>query len=106
MKFNLASATERIASLLPYLSEEQNPDLADSKAKAEKVVLTLRKLVEDLGVSLALKDYGISKEQARDVAKFIANEQQKNYALPDLNPRPINEADMISMFEEMWHGNL
>lgn len=106
VKFNIPSATERVASLLPYLSEEQTPDKTENKAKAERVVLILRKLVEDLGVSLALKDYGISKEQATDVAKFIANEQQKNYALPDLNPRPINEAEMTSLFHDMWQGKI
>ena len=105
VKFNLPTATERIASLLPYLTDE-NRDGNGSKARAEKVVLLLRKLVEDLGVSLALRDYGISKEQARDVAKFIANEQQKNYALPDLNPRPINEAEMTALFEDMWQGKI
>jgi alcohol dehydrogenase class IV len=103
VKFNVDAATERIASLLSYLSEEK---VTGTKAAANKVVEVIRELVKELGVSLALKDYGISKEEALNVAKFIANEQQKNYALPDLNPRPINEAEMISLFEDMWQGKI
>lgn len=103
VKFNVDAATERIASLLSYLSEEK---VTGTKAAANKVVEVIRELVKELGVSLALKDYGISKEEALNVAKFIANEQQKNYALPELNPRPINEAEMISLFEDMWQGKI
>jgi alcohol dehydrogenase class IV len=103
MKFNIPAATERIASLLPHLS---NAKVSGTKARASKVVQVISRLVKELGVSLALKDYGISKEQALDVAKFIANEQQKNYALSDLNPRPIHEVDMISLFGKMWEGKI
>ena len=103
VKFNIPAATERVASLLPHLSEEK---ATRTMTKAKKVVEVICKLVKELGVSLALKDYGISKEEALDVAKFIANEQQKNYALPDLNPRSINQEDMISLFADMWQGKI
>jgi alcohol dehydrogenase class IV len=75
VKFNIPAAPERIATLLPLLSNEK---VTGTKASANKVVQVISRLVKELGVSLALKDYGISKEQALDVAKFIANEQQKN----------------------------
>ena len=104
VKFNIPAAPERIASLLPHLSNEKVS--GGIRTRASQVVQIIGRLVKELGVSLALKDYGISKEQALDVAKFIANEQQKNYALPDLNPRPIHEADMISLFGKMWEGKI
>lgn len=103
VKFNTPAATERIASLLPYLSDQR---IAGTKAKATKVLQLIRKIVEDLGVSLALNDYGISKGEAMNTAKFIANEQQKNYALQDLNPRPVNESNMTSLFRDMWQGRI
>jgi alcohol dehydrogenase class IV len=101
IKFNIPAAPERIASMLPYLSDE-NP--TGTLERANKVVQVVRKLAEDLDVSLALKDYGISKEELKEVAEFIAKEQQNNYALPSLNPRLINQSNMIALFDDMWQG--
>jgi len=101
IKFNIPAAPERIASILPYISEE---NVAGTLPRAEKVVQLVRRLVEDLDVSLALKDYGISKDELMDVARFIAKEQQINYALPALNPRIISERNMLSLFDDMWQG--
>jgi alcohol dehydrogenase class IV len=103
LKFNVQAATERIASMLPYLTDE---NIIGTAARAKKVLELVRKLVRDLGVSLELKDYDVSREGAGDVARFIAKEQQYNYALPDLNPRPISEPDMISLFDDMWQGTV
>ena len=103
IKFNIPAAPERIASMLPYISDE---NVTGTLARAEKVVQVVRRLVEDLDVSLALKDYGISREELMDVAKFIAKEQQNNYALPALNPRIISETNMLSLFDDMWQGTI
>jgi alcohol dehydrogenase class IV len=103
IKFNIPAAPERIASMLSYISDE---NVTGTLERAEKVVQVVRKLVEDLDVSIALKDYGISREEVMDVAKFIAKEQQNNYALPALNPRIISEANMVSLFDDMWQGTV
>ena len=103
VKFNIPAATDRIASLLHYLSDER---VTGTEAKANRVVQILRDLLKELDVSSALRDYGVTEADALGVAKFIASEQQKNYALPDLNPRPINESDMVTLFKEMWRGEI
>ncbi|HKM75496.1 MAG TPA: hypothetical protein VJZ32_03675, partial [Candidatus Bathyarchaeia archaeon] len=97
------AAPEKIASLLSHMSDE---NVTGATARAEKVVNVIARLAEDLDVSLALKDYGISKGDLKEIVTFIATEQQQNYALPSLNPRIITESNISSMFDEMWEGTL
>ncbi|MGO9643673.1 MAG: iron-containing alcohol dehydrogenase [Candidatus Bathyarchaeia archaeon] len=103
IKFNIPAAPEKIASLLSHMSDE---NVTGATARAEKVVNVIARLAEDLDVSLALKDYGISKGDLKEIVTFIATEQQQNYALPSLNPRIITESNISSMFDEMWEGTL
>lgn len=74
--------------MLPYVSSQS---VTGTTERAKKVLDVVTALVQDLDVLLALKDYGVSKEELREVAKFIAKEQRANYALPSLNPAPVNE---------------
>lgn len=104
LKFNMSADQAKVASLLPYLSNDEQP--AGVEAKAERVLHLVKKLVEDLDISLALKEYGVDKEELRETATFIAKEQQFNYALPALNPRLITEANMKQLFDNMWNGEI
>jgi alcohol dehydrogenase len=103
MRFNLSAAQEKVASMLPYVTSQSVSGTAE---RAKKVLDIVTALVRDLDVSLALKDYGVSKQELAEVAKFIAKEQQANYALPSLNPAPVNEENMIALFDDMWNGNI
>jgi len=103
MKFNIPAAPERVASLLPRLSDE---NITGTIPRAEGAVKAVARLAEDLDVSLALKDYGIPEEALKEIATFIATEQQQNYALPNLNPRIITETNVRSIFDDMWEGTL
>lgn len=103
IRFNLPAAQEKVASMLQYMSSQTVTGIAE---RAKKVLDLITTLVRDLDVSLALKDYGVSKEELREVAKFIAKEQQANYALPSLNPAPVNEENMVALFDDMWNGKI
>ena len=103
IRFNLPAAQDKVASMLPYVTNQTATGTAE---RAKKTLEVVTALVRDLDVSLALKDYGVSKEELREVAKFIAKEQQTNYALPSLNPAPVNEENMLSLFDDMWNGHI
>lgn len=103
MKFNIAAWPERVADLARYFTEEPHGDVF---GRAQQAVDGVKQLLVDMDVTYALREYGVSRDEIKEMATFIAKEQQFNYELPGLNPRVITTENLLELFEHMYEGEL
>ena len=100
-KFNVPAWPERVAAIAHLFTDEP---AKDTRRRAMQVVEGVKTLVEDLNMSLALKDWGVPKEDLKNIAEFVAREQQYNYGLPEINPAIITYENLYKLLLEMYEG--
>lgn len=84
MAFNLEAAPEALRAL------QEAWEVSDPAAH-------LYDLMRELGLSVRLKDLGLTEEELPEVARLAV---QKQYP----NPRPVVQAELLAMLLDAWHG--
>lgn len=102
MSFNLQMIPERIR-LIGEAIGVKTEGLNDLDAGKEAIMATA-KLANEVGISLALKDYNVPKAELKSFAEYIVNERQHMYDLKSNNPRSIDLKSIILLVERMWKG--
>jgi alcohol dehydrogenase class IV len=97
MNFNLSANPAKYAQIANALGERTE------KLKEEEVggsaIIAVIKLVNDLGVPIRLRDYGIEKDKLEQMGKRAFEIGQR---LLPMNPRPMGEDDSVRIYQEAY----
>ena len=99
MKYNLPVITEKLARLAEYVGLKVEGLSLEEKAKV--MIKAVAELVEELGISLALRDYGIPKEDIPSIVDDIMKFQPR----PN-NPRKFTKESLEKLLTDMWEGKV
>lgn len=96
-RFNLIGAPEKYARIARALGKDVNG--LGVREAAEAAVSGLLRLMEDVGVSPRLRDYGIPEDRL----EYLAEKSHRfgGRLLPN-NPRLITEKDAVQIFRAAW----
>jgi alcohol dehydrogenase class IV len=104
LKFNLPAITEKLAIVARSMGSEVQ-DLSVQEA-AQKSVLAVKELMEDLDMPTSLKELKVPKEDLPQFADYILKERQYMYDLPHYNPRKLTKQNLNKLLEDMWEGTI
>jgi len=102
MSYNLPVVPERIR-LIGESMGVSTEGLNDCEA-GEEAIRAVVELANNVGISLALKDYNVPQANLKSFAEYIVNERQYMYDLKSNNPRSIELQSIIELLERMWKG--
>ena len=99
MAFNLPVVSAKLAKIAAALGE---PIWMYSEQEAAKrAIHAVKSLMADIGLPVALKDYGISENDLPDMANMMI----KLYPRP-MNPRAMDQEGSMTYWRNMWNGTL
>jgi alcohol dehydrogenase class IV len=95
MEYNLPLCIDKLAKVAEAMGE--NISNLTLREAANRSILAVRQLMEDIELPCSLKDLGVPSEDL----PFL---QDKFLELPALNPRKITKEDAPKLLEKMWKG--
>jgi len=66
---------------------------------AEKAVIAVKRLIEDLGLPSKLREVGVQQEDCAEFAKTVVTRYQYHM---ENNPRNVTEQDILRIYESAW----
>ncbi len=97
MEYNLISNREKYAAIALAMGEKvENLSLRDT---AEKAVIAVKRLIEDLGLPSKLREVGVQQEDCAEFAKTVVTRYQYHM---ENNPRNVTEQDILRIYESAW----
>lgn len=104
IEFNLPLITEKLAIAANVI--EKDVDYLTKREAAFKVVEATLELMEDIDLSISLREMGVPREDMKNLAEYIVNERQHLYALNTYNPRRLTIENITELLEKMWEGKI
>lgn len=101
--FNVPYINNKIRLILE--SFEVDTHRMDSSQVAKESVKMILDLMENMGLSIALKDIAEgTKLELLDLRKFVLEERQYLYGLPKFSPRKLNKKNVDILLADLWEG--
>ena len=97
MNFNLSANPAKYAQIANALGE-RTEKLEDEEA-GRRAITAFTRLVNDLGVPIRLRDYGIEKERLEEMGKRAFEIGKR---LLPMNPRPMGEDDSVRIYQDAY----
>lgn len=98
MRFNTPFAAKLYAELAEIIIPEKCALLSDVENKAEEFIKYLEYLINDLGLPTSLESFGIDKSNLTMLAKDAIKQER----LLINNPRPMNESDILAIYQAAY----
>jgi alcohol dehydrogenase class IV len=96
MNFNVSANPAKYAQIADALGE-RTAKLEEEGGR--KAITAVTKLVNDLGVPIRLRDYGIEKDKLEQMGKRAFEIGQR---LLPMNPRPMGEDDSVRIYQDAY----
>jgi alcohol dehydrogenase class IV len=97
MNFNLSANPAKYAQIANALGEGTEKLIEEEVGR--RAITAVIKLVNDLGVPIRLRDYGIEKDKLEQMGKRAFEIGQR---LLPMNPRPMGEDDSVRIYQEAY----
>ncbi|MDO6694653.1 iron-containing alcohol dehydrogenase [Aliiglaciecola sp. 3_MG-2023] len=98
LKFNMSSAAHLYAELADVIIPEDCANLGSDNEKAQAFIQHLEYLIADIGLPNRLA----SVEVNEDALPMLAKDAMKQERLLINNPRPMNEADILAIYQAAY----
>lgn len=98
LRFNIPAAAKLYAELAEVVIPEKCALLSQSEEKAEVFVQYLELLIDDLGLPTRLESVNVKKSSL----EMLARDATKQERLLINNPRPLNERDILAIYQAAY----
>jgi alcohol dehydrogenase len=98
LRFNIPAAANLYAEIADTIIPEKCESLASAEEKAEIFVEYLEDLIRDLGLPTSLKSVDVTEKSL----EMLARDALKQERLLVNNPRPINEAEILAIYQAAY----
>ncbi len=99
IQYNRKVCENRFADIAKYLGLEGSSDAELTDA----LISMIREMNKELNIPLSLKEYGISEDDFKENAKFVAENAVKD-ACTGSNPREIDAVTMETLLTSIYNG--
>ncbi len=103
MEFNLPACIPKLSRFASAMGENVNG--LSTRESAIKSVNSVFALAQDIGLPTTLKQVNIPKAEIAGLTKFIVDESQFIYGVPDNNPKKLTYENVSALFERIWEGH-
>ncbi|MGB0867931.1 MAG: hypothetical protein ACPGSC_15575, partial [Granulosicoccaceae bacterium] len=97
LRFNAPEAAHWYADLAPHILGDQ-PLAGDDRAITEQLISYFKQLIDDLGLPGSLREMDIPQSMLPTLAEDAMLQQR----LLVNNPRPVYQADALSIYQAAW----
>lgn len=97
MNFNLSANPAKYAQIANALGERT--EKLEEEEAGRRSITAFTRLVNDLGVPIRLRDYGIEKERLEEMGKRAFEVGKR---LLPMNPRPMGEDDSVRIYKDAY----
>ena len=102
MEFNMPACIDRLNLIAECFGVDTNR--SSKREAAKKGIEAIKDLIRDIDIPLALKEYGVPKDDIPELARFIVEKRQNLYDLETWNPRKLTIENVTTLLNQMWNG--